>query len=85
MEEVICPLCHGRGGDVTIKCRNCNGTGYDPEEDNPFAQCHTCYGDGEEEVDVCPRCGGGGQIYLDEDDFDEDGEEDDEEDDDTNW
>jgi molecular chaperone DnaJ len=80
MEEVICPLCHGRGGDVTIKCRNCNGTGYDPEEDNPFAQCHTCYGDEEEEVEVCPRCGGEGKIYLDEDDEDED-----DEDEDTNW
>lgn len=78
MEEIICPLCHGRGGDVTIKCRNCNGTGYDPEEDNPFAQCHTCYGDEEEEVEVCPRCGGEGKIYLDEDDEDD-------EDDDTNW
>ncbi|APM46605.1 TPA: hypothetical protein MG836_19235 [Klebsiella pneumoniae] len=44
MKKVICSLCHGRGGDVIITCSNCNGSGYDPQDDNPFAQCHTCYG-----------------------------------------
>lgn len=35
-----------------ITCPNCNGTGYDPNEDNCFAQCHTCYGEGEIEEEI---------------------------------
>lgn len=69
MEEVVCPLCCGRGGDVTIECRNCGGTGYDPEEDKPFAQCHTCFGEQVEELEICPRCDGARTIYIDEDDM----------------
>ena len=65
MTNEICSLCRGTGGPVTITCSNCNGTGYDPEEDKPFAQCHTCYGEGTEEVEVCPDCGGQGTIEED--------------------
>lgn len=65
MTEVICPQCRGRGGDIEVECWDCGGTGYAPEEDKPFAQCHTCYGDGVAEIDVCPNCGGYGKIEVD--------------------
>ncbi|MBO0170529.1 molecular chaperone DnaJ, partial [Vibrio parahaemolyticus] len=68
-------LCNGRGDDVIIRCRNCNGSGYDPEEDKPFAQCHTCYGEGVEEVEVCPSCGGEGYCYEEEDDYEDEDEQ----------
>ncbi|MGR5559902.1 MULTISPECIES: ATP-dependent nuclease [Vibrio] len=61
-EEDPCPVCNGTGGDIEIECRNCSGTGYDPEDDKPFAQCHTCYGDGLEELDTCIHCGGSGVV-----------------------
>lgn len=59
-----CKSCRGTGGPVEIDCPNCNGSGYDPQEDKPFAQCHTCFGDGFIEAD-CEKCGGTGerQIY----------------------
>lgn len=62
MSEKTCSLCYGRGRDVVIQCRDCDGTGYDYTVDNPFAQCHTCYGEREEEVEVCPECGGIGVV-----------------------
>lgn len=79
MKKHICPVCHGRGGSVEITCPDCAGTGYDPHEDNPFGQCHTCYGDGTIESDDCPRCHGDGEI--DDDDFDGDFDEEDQTDD----
>lgn len=57
-----------------------NGSGYDPQDDKPFAQCHTCYGEGEENADVCPRCGGDGYYYVDEEEEEEEEEEDEDED-----
>ncbi len=60
--EVPCPVCRGRGGDIEVTCKNCGGSGYDPEDDKPFAQCHTCYGDGLEEIEFCSNCGGTGAI-----------------------
>ena len=62
--RVICPTCYGRGGDIEIKCRNCFGSGYDPQEDKPFAQCHTCFGDKVEDVDICPTCYGEGKVEV---------------------
>lgn len=62
IEKEPCPTCNGRGIDIDIECRNCHGSGYDPQEDKPFAQCHTCYGTGEEELDICPTCDGNGDI-----------------------
>ncbi|WP_376698470.1 zinc finger domain-containing protein [Burkholderia stagnalis] len=58
---VPCATCHGRGTDVDATCPECQGTGYDPNEENPFAQCHRCYGEGEVILDVCPDCGGTGE------------------------
>jgi molecular chaperone DnaJ len=73
MSEIDCPMCYETGnGDFVIKCTNCNGTGYDANEDNPFAQCNTCSGECTEEVDIYPRCNGGGKIEDDNDDDDED-------------
>jgi RecJ-like exonuclease len=69
MSEIICPQCHGRGGDIEIECWDCGGSGYDPEEDKPFAQCHTCYGEGMAEVDVCPNCGGEGRLEVEQQPF----------------
>lgn len=66
MEEIICPLCRGEG-EVEYECRDCQGTGYDPTEDNHFGQCHTCYGD-QTAVQVCFSCSGAGVIYSDEPD-----------------
>ena len=34
-----------------IECLDCGGTGYDPMAEKPFAQCTTCYGTGEVDVD----------------------------------
>lgn len=62
MSEVTCSLCQGRGELIEIECRDCAGTGFSPEEDKPLAQCHTCFGSGVEEVDICPQCGGVGKI-----------------------
>jgi len=69
--KCICEYCNGRGVDIEISCRDCGGSGYDPQEDNPFAQCHTCYGDGVEHLDECPACQGQGSFEdysYDEDD-----------------
>lgn len=55
---IPCPHCHGRGGDVDVSCPDCLGIGYDRHSDKPFSQCHTCYGDGEVALDICPRCSG---------------------------
>lgn len=51
-----CSTCQGRRNDVEIDCPNCGGTGYDPTDEKPFAQCHECYGDGTIVADVCPDC-----------------------------
>ena len=75
-----CPVCHGRDGLFEVTCPECDGSGYSPEEDKPFAQCHTCYGDGTTETSACPRYGGVGEVDDDEDDEDDEYEE--EEDDD---
>lgn len=66
MSEIICPVCCG-DGEVEYGCRDCNGTGYDPTEDNAFGQCHTCYGEGTA-VQECFKCCGSGVIYQDNDD-----------------
>lgn len=58
MNKNICSFCHGIGTDIYIECTNCSGSGYDPTEDKPFAQCHTCHGEGIEEVEICPICRG---------------------------
>lgn len=63
-----CSVCHGRGSDVDAACPDCQGTGYDPNEDNPFAQCHRCYGEGEVVLDVCPACGGTGEESEEDED-----------------
>lgn len=42
-----CSTCKCRRNDVEIDCPNCDGTGYDPTDEKPFAQCHECYGDGD--------------------------------------
>ncbi len=65
MPKTKCPECHGLGHDVMISCPDCRGTGYDPNEDNPFAQCHTCHGEKKVEADICPKCNGHGEIELD--------------------
>ncbi|HIC7892476.1 TPA: molecular chaperone DnaJ [Citrobacter freundii] len=69
MSEIICPVCRG-DGEVEYDCSNCNGTGYDPTEDNAFGQCHTCYGEGAA-VQECFKCRGSGVIYEDNDDEDD--------------
>lgn len=65
MTTVICGACHGRGGPIEIECPDCSGSGFDPMEENPYAQCHTCYGEGTVEVEDCTRCGGTGEVELD--------------------
>lgn len=66
MSEIICPVCFGEG-EAEYDCRECNGTGYDPTEDNAFGQCHTCYGEGTS-VQECFMCRRSGVIYQDNDD-----------------
>lgn len=78
MSEIVCPVCRGHG-EVEYDCRDCNGTGYDPTEDNAFGQCHTCYGEGTA-VQECFKCRGAGVIYQDDDNDDEDPDSDDDED-----
>ncbi|EFN9598049.1 molecular chaperone DnaJ [Escherichia coli] len=65
-----CPVWQGRDGLFEVSCPKCYGSGYRPEEDKPFAQCHTCYGDGTIEVSVCPRCCGVGEVDEDDDEMD---------------
>lgn len=62
MEKMTCPICNGCGRDVVLECPNCKGTGWFPQEDNAFAQCRECRGEGEIEYDVCPKCDGDGTI-----------------------
>ena len=69
-----CPVCRGRDGLFEVTCPECDGAGYSPEEDKPFAQCHTCYGDGTIETSVCPRCGGVGEVDDDDDEYEEEEE-----------
>lgn len=70
MTEIECPKCNGgRVHSFTMDCRNCNGTGYDPTEENIYGQCHTCSGEGEECTEICPQCEGDG--YIDDDSDDE--------------
>lgn len=64
MTAAICDVCHGSGGPIEIECPNCSGTGYDPTDDKPFAQSHTCYGDQTIEIDECTNCGGIGEVVL---------------------
>ena len=65
-QAITCPLCHGCGSGVEVACGDCGGTGYDPNEDNPFAQCHSCFGEGTVILDDCPKCGGDGVIEIDD-------------------
>lgn len=58
----LCHVCHGSGGPIEIECPDCFGSGFDPTEEKPFAQCHSCYGDETQDVDICTRCGGTGEI-----------------------
>ncbi|MDO9139534.1 MAG: hypothetical protein Q7U38_04320 [Methylobacter sp.] len=62
MPKKICSTCHGGSDNIEIQCTNCSGTGYDPNEDNEFAQCHSCYGEGTVQVDICPDCNDEGKI-----------------------
>lgn len=64
MVNVTCPECRGKGRNVEATCPDCRGTGYDPNDENAYAQCHTCHGDKKIEVDECPKCGGSGQIAI---------------------
>lgn len=68
MRKVVCPECRGQGHDVEVTCPDCKGSGYDPNEDNAFAQCHTCHGNRTVETDVCPKCNGIGQIEIEYED-----------------
>lgn len=65
MTKFVCPECQGKGTDVEVTCADCRGSGCDPNEDNVFAQCHACHGDGVVDVDICPKCNGAGQIEID--------------------
>lgn len=66
-----CSTCQGRRNDVEIDCPNCGGTGYDPTDEKPFAQCHECYGDGTIVADVCPDCLGFEDEYESEYEYEE--------------
>lgn len=66
MTTIICDVCHGRGGPIEIECPNCSGTGYDPKDEKPFAQCHTCYGDQTIDIDECTNCDGTGKVNMDD-------------------
>lgn len=58
MSWISCSMCRGRPENVEINCPNCHGTGIDPTEEKPFAQCHECYGDGTIVAEICPECFG---------------------------
>ncbi|WP_282363090.1 hypothetical protein [Pseudomonas sp. PS01297] len=66
MDTKICEICAGSGGPVEVECPDCEGTGFDPIEDKPFAQCHGCYGEEIIEVEVCPNCCGTGRVNVDD-------------------
>ncbi|MFK3709390.1 molecular chaperone DnaJ [Leclercia adecarboxylata] len=83
MSEIICLVCRGEG-EAEYDCCDCNGTGYDPTEDNAFGQCHTCYGEGTA-VQECFKCRGSGVIYEDNDDDEEDADADGDNEQEEDW
>lgn len=64
MTRSVCSVCGGRGRNVVIDCPDCEGTGMCPNDENPYGQCHTCYGEGEIEEDECSWCGGDGFVDI---------------------
>lgn len=70
---MVCRTCRGIRYDVEIVCPACRGTGYgDVSEERPFAQCHTCYGDGTIDVEECPDCYGDDDYSYDDAPYDND-------------
>jgi len=66
---VICPRCHGKGGEKIKKCSVCNGSGYEQLRSGGlfgiFIQqkpCSKCDGRGEIPEKTCPECRGQGRI-----------------------
>lgn len=66
---VICPECHGQGGQSLKKCPTCQGSGYEQTRSGSlfgiFIQqrpCSQCHGRGEIPEKICPKCHGQGRI-----------------------
>ena len=70
-KEVVCGYCRGRG-DVTVKCRRCNGSGKVRGSDRDMSgkfvldnrvECPVCYGD-KKITQTCPRCSGDRRVVV---------------------
>jgi molecular chaperone DnaJ len=66
---VVCPQCHGQGGESLKKCSVCHGTGYEQERKQSFFGiflrqkiCSRCHGRGEWPEKICPKCRGEGRV-----------------------
>jgi molecular chaperone DnaJ len=66
---VVCPECHGQGGQSLKKCPTCQGNGYEQIRRGSlfgiFIQqkpCSQCHGRGEVPEKICPQCHGQGRI-----------------------
>jgi molecular chaperone DnaJ len=73
-----CPACHGtgaEGGEAPLKCKECAGSGRltrsrREEKDHVLIQqitiCPACHGRGSIIEHSCPKCGGSGEVDLEE-------------------
>lgn len=66
---VVCPQCHGQGGQSLKKCPACQGSGFEQINSRSlfgiFIQqrpCSRCHGRGEIPEKVCPKCHGQGIV-----------------------
>lgn len=72
--NVLCPHCHGTGGEHIETCQHCHGTGMETmiqrtqfgiiQQSHPCSHCH---GTGKIIKDVCPECNGHGYKNITED------------------
>ncbi len=67
-----CESCHGKGGENTKTCPNCNGSGRIRRVTQSFFQmvsesvCPTCNGLGEVVSNPCKKCSGEGRVRAEE-------------------
>ena len=66
---IVCPECHGQGGQSLKKCPTCQGSGYEQTKSSSlfgiFIQqkpCSQCHGRGEIPEKICSKCRGQGRI-----------------------
>jgi len=66
---IVCPVCHGRGGEDLKKCPTCDGRGYEQVRQQSIfgtivqqRSCSRCHGRGEIAEKICSECRGEGRV-----------------------